>query len=54
MIEKVESNKINILWPIKNFEKYFSAHQFMHKKCHDVHKNVWSLRSKNLSKIMKN
>ena len=39
------------MWPIKNFEKYFVAHQYMPKIFHDPHKtlqpprNVWSLMS---------
>ena len=27
------------MWPIKNFEKYFMAHQFMPKIFHDPHKH---------------
>ena len=27
------------MWPIKNFEKYFIAHQYMPKIFHDPHKN---------------
>ena len=27
------------MWPIKNFEKYFMAHQYMPKILHDPHKN---------------
>ena len=29
----------NILWPIKNFEKFFMAHQYMPKIFHGPHKN---------------
>ena len=32
--------KENILWPIKNFEKYFMAPQYMPKIFHDPHKNL--------------
>ena len=47
-IMKIEHKKIfcgpskilkNILWPIKNFEKYFMAHQYVPKIFHDPHKN---------------
>ena len=34
-ITKIE----NILWPVKNFERYFMAHQYMPKLSHDPHKN---------------
>ena len=27
------------MWPIKNFEKYFIAHQYLPKIFHDPHKN---------------
>ena len=27
------------MWPIKNFEKYFMAPQYMSKIFHDLHKN---------------
>ena len=30
---------MNILWPIKSFEKYFLAHQYMSKMFLDPHKN---------------
>ena len=29
----------NILWPIKNFGKYFMAHQYMTKIFHELHKD---------------
>ena len=35
-IMKIEQN---ISWPIKNFEKYFMAHQYMLKIFHGPHKN---------------
>ena len=28
-----------MLWPIKSFEEYFIAHQYMPKTFHDSHKN---------------
>ena len=37
-IMKIEHNK-NISSPIKNFEKYFMAHQYMPKIFHGLHKN---------------
>ena len=33
----------NISWPIKNFEKYFMAHQHMPKIFHGRHKNPLAL-----------
>ena len=30
----------NILWPIKDFEKYFMAHECMPKIFHDLHKKI--------------
>ena len=36
-ITKIEQE--NILWPIKNFEKYFMVHQYLPKLFHDPHKN---------------
>ena len=36
---------MNILWPIKSFEKYFLAHQYMSKMFLDPHKNVRYLRT---------
>ena len=41
-IMKIEHKK-NISWPIKNFEKYFMAHQYMPKIFHDPHKNLPAL-----------
>ena len=40
-IKKYYANRTweNILWPMKNFEKYFMAHQYMSKLFHDSHKN---------------
>ena len=49
---KIRKEHENILWPIKNFQKYFMAHQYMPKIFHDPWKNpptpsyivnVWSL-----------
>ena len=37
-ITKIEHKK-NISWPIKNFEKYFMAHQYIPKIFHGPHKN---------------
>ena len=33
------NDKITKIEPIKNFEKYFMAHQYMPKISHDPHKN---------------
>ena len=36
---KITKIEHKILWPIKSFEKYFMAHQYMPKIFHDPHKN---------------
>ena len=36
---KIEHKK-NISWPIKNFEKYFMARQYMRKIFHGPHKKL--------------
>ena len=33
------------MWPIKNFEEYFIAHQYMPKISHDPHKNPLPLNT---------
>ena len=38
-IIKIEHKK-NISWPIKNFENYFMAHQYMPKIFHDPDKHL--------------
>ena len=40
---KIMKIQENILWPIKSFEKYFMAHQYMPKIFHDPHKNPLAL-----------
>ena len=35
----MEIEQENISWPIKNFEKYFVAHQYIPKTFHYPHKN---------------
>ena len=44
---KIEHKK-NISWHIKNFEKYFMAHQYMPKIFNGPHKNPTALPPTNL------